>query len=321
MRRSISDPCIYFNQGKSTDDLTLLGIWVDYGFLGTKTKAKAAAMIQYLEKFFEMTSKPASLFIGLAITRKRDEKKIFISQPNYIRSLLHKFKMTDCNPSKVPADPRSRLTVMDCPLRSGSTPLSSNPYRSAVGGLMYAAKMTRPDILFAVTAASRYNQDPGNAHWAAVKRILSYLAGTINHGLCFGETDSVDHLVTYSDSDFAGCQDIRRSISGLLFPFNGGPVSWTSNLQKPIANSTAEAEYYAAGHASRKIAWLRSLLKEIGFEQFDPTPLLCDNKSAMLMVQNPVFHNRTKHIDIKYHYLCSTKPKSSNYDLSAPRTN
>ena len=129
MRRSISDPCIYFNQGKSTDDLTLLGIWVDYGFLGTKTKAKAAAMIQYLEKFFEMTSKPASLFIGLAITRKRDEKKIFISQPNYIRSLLHKFKMTDCNPSKVPADPRSRLTVMDCPLRSGSTPLSSNPYR------------------------------------------------------------------------------------------------------------------------------------------------------------------------------------------------
>ena len=178
-------------------------------------------MIQYLEKFFEMTSKPASLFIGLEITRKRDEKKIFISQPNYIRSLLHKFKMTDCNPSSVPADPGSRLTVMDCPLRSGTTPLSLTPYRSAVGGLMYAAKMTRPDILFAVTAASRYNQNPGNAHWAAVKRILSYLAGTINHGLCFGETDSVDHLVAYSDSDFAGCQDTRRSNSGLLFTFNG----------------------------------------------------------------------------------------------------
>ena len=252
-------------------------------------------MIQYLEKFFEMTSKPASLFIGLAETKRR-----FTA---LFRSLLHKLKMTDCNPSSVPADPGSRLTVMDCPLRSGTTPLSSTPYRSAVGGLMYAEKMTRPDILFAVTAASRYNQDPGNAHWAAVKRILSYLAGTINHGLCFGETDSVDHLVAYSDSDFSGCQDTRRSTSGLLFTFNGGPVSWTSNLQKPIANSTAEAEYYAAGHASREIDWLRSLLKEIGFEQFDPTPLLCDKKSAMLMVQNPVFHNRTKHIDINYHYL------------------
>ena len=138
-------------------------------------------MIQYLEKFFEMTSKPASLFIGLAETKRR-----FTA---LFRSLLHKLKMTDCNPSSVPADPGSRLTVMDCPLRSGTTPLSSTPYRSAVGGLMYAEKMTRPDILFAVTAASRYNQDPGNAHWAAVKRILSYLAGTINHGLCFGETD------------------------------------------------------------------------------------------------------------------------------------
>jgi hypothetical protein len=303
MKRSISDPCIYFNQGETTDDLTLLGIWVDDGILGTRTKEKATAIIQYLETFFEMTSHPANLFLGLEITRKREERKIFISQPNYIRSLLQKFKMTDCNPSSVPADPGSRLSVIDCPLRRGVTPLSSTPYRSAIGGLMYAAKMTRPDILFAVTAASRYNQDPGNAHWSAVKRILSYLAGTITHGLCFSKTDSADLLVAYSDSDFAGCPDTRRSTSGLIFTFNGGPVSWTSNLQKPIANSTAEAEYYAAGHASREIAWLRSLLKEIGFEQLAPTPLLCDNKSALLMVQNPVFHDRTKHIDIKYHYV------------------
>lgn len=122
-----------------------------------------------------MTSKPANLFIGLEITKKREERKIFIPQQNYyIRSLLHKFKMTDCNPKSVPADPGSRLSVIDCPLRCGVTPLSSTPYRLAVGGLMYAAKKTRPDILFAVTAASRYNQDPGNAHWSAVKRILSY---------------------------------------------------------------------------------------------------------------------------------------------------
>ncbi|XP_032798718.2 secreted RxLR effector protein 161-like [Daphnia magna] len=172
---------------------------------------------------------------------------------------------------------------MDCPLRNGSTPLAFTPYRSDVGGLMFIAKMTRPDIQFAVTATSRYNQDPGSAHWAAVKWILSYLAGTINHGLCYSETDSVDHLV--SDSDFADCQDTRRSTSGLIFIFNGGPVSWTSKLQKPIANSIAEAEYYAAGHASREIAWLQSL------------------QNAMLMVQNPVFHDRTKHIDIEYHYV------------------
>ena len=98
-------------------------------------------------------------------------------------------------------------------------------------------------------------------------------------------------------------EDSRRSTSGIILMLNGGPISWISHLQKPIANSTAEAEYYAAGYASREIAWLRSLLKEIGFEQLGPTPLMCDNRSAVLMVQNPVFHDRTKHIDVKYHYV------------------
>ena len=303
MTRSECDPCIYVYRGKKAADTVLLGVWVDDGILGTKTKTLALAVIDHLEKGFAMISKPASLFIGIKITRNRDERKIFLSQSNYIRSLLHKFKMANCNPSSVPADPNSRLTVMDCPTRCGKTPLASTPYRSAIGGLMYAARMTRPDILFAVTAASRYNQDPGNAHWAGVKRILSYLAGTVNHGLCYGTTDAINHLIGYSDSDFAGCEDSRRSTSGIILMLNGGPISWISHLQKPIANSTAEAEYYAAGHASREIAWLRNLLKEIGFEQLGPTPLMCDNRSAVLMVQNPVFHDRTKHIDVKYHYV------------------
>jgi len=163
--------------------------------------------------------------------------------------------------------------------------------------------MTRPDALFAVNACSRQSIDPGVPHWEAIKWVLAYLAGTIEFGICYGGTGIANHLVGYSDSDFAGCEDTRRSTSGLIFILNEGAISWTCHLQKPIALSTAEAEYYAAGHASKEIAWQRNLLEEIGFKQQEPTPLLCDNKSTIMMVHNPVFHARTKHIELKYHFI------------------
>ncbi len=300
--RSSADPCIYFHRGEDPDDITILGIWVDDGILATRTKEKAQSIIHHLRRHFEMTCKEADLFIGLEITRDRPGRKIHLSQPKYIQSLLDKFGMSDCHPSKVPADPNSRLTVDNCPGKHGK-PLSTTPYRSAVGGLMYIAKMTRPDILFAVIAVSRYNQDPGKPHWEAVKRILSYLKGTMDHGPCYGRASQANLLLGYSDSDWAGCPDTRRSTSGLLFMLNGGPIAWNSHLQKPVAQSTAEAEYYAAGHASREILWLRNLLDELGFKQMKPTPLMCDNRSTTLMVLNPVFHDRTKHIEVKHHFI------------------
>lgn len=301
--RSNYDPCLYYHIGKDPNDITLFGIWVDDGILATKTLEKATAIIQHLEQYLEMTSRPADIFIGLEITRNREERKLYISQGTYVRLLLEKFRMTDCHPRNVPADPCSRLSARDRPQNSGKPPLTTTPYRAAVGGLMYVAKMTRPDALFAVNACSRQSIDPGVPHWEAIKWILAYLAGTIDFGICYGGTGITNHLVGYSDSDFAGCEDTRRSTSGLIFILNGGAISWTCHLQKPIALSTAEAEYYAAGHASKEIAWQRNLLEEIGFKQQEPTPLLCDNKSAIMMVHNPVFHARTKHIELKYHYI------------------
>jgi len=236
LTRSSSDPCIYFHIGEDPNDITILGIWVDDAIIATRTKEKALSIVRHLESHFEMRSKQADLFIGLEITRDRAEKKIYVSQANYIKSLLRKFGMTDCNPSSVPADPFSRLTVESCPGSSGKAPLAATPYRSAVGGLMYAAKMTRPDILFAVISLSRYNQDPGKAHWEAAKRVLSYLSGTIDFGLCFGGTNQenlligycdneANLLVGYCDADFGGCPDTRRSTSGLIFTLNGGPIA------------------------------------------------------------------------------------------------
>ena len=111
--------------------------------------------------------------------------------------------------------------------------------------------------MYAITAASRYCEDPGKPHWEAVKRSLSYLAGTMDYGLCYGGDQLTNTLVAYTDSNFAACPDTRRSTSGTLFMFNGGPIAWKSHLQKSVAQSTCEAEYYAAGLGSRSIVWLK----------------------------------------------------------------
>lgn len=191
----------------------------------------------------------------------------------------------------MPADPHSRLTAKN--KATTIRPADSTAYRTLIGRLLYVACMTRPDIAFAVTAVSRYSNAPGKAHWTAAKRILAYLAGTMHYGICYAHPDTglADQLKCFSDSDYAGCLDTRWFTSDLLSLLNGGPVAWKSHLQKPVAQSTAEVEYYAAGHESRDIT------------QSVPTPLFCDNNSAILLVHNTVFHDRTKHIEVKFHLI------------------
>ncbi len=209
--------------------------------------------------------------------------------------------MQDCNPSDVPADPCSRLSSTSCP-KTNERPTDTTAYRALMGGLQYVMGLTRPDIAFAVIAASRYCHNPGQAHWNAAKRILAYLLGTLHYGLRFSNNSPVNTLVGYSDSDFAGCVDTRRSTTGMLFLLNGGPVAWKSHLQKPVAQSTSEAEYCATGYASRENVWLRAILLQLGLGQ-PTTPIHCDNNSAVRMVYNPEFHDRTKHIELKYHFI------------------
>lgn len=177
-----------------------------------------------------------------------------------------------------------------------SRPSNITSYRALVGGLLYIMGLTRPEISYAVIAVSRFCQNPGVAHWKAARKILAYLAGTINYGLCFCGTEPKNVLIGYCDADFAGCPDTRRSTTGTLFLLNSAPITWRSRLQKPIAQSTAEAEYYAAGHASRDNVWLREILSELGICKLDPTLINCDNNSTMRMVYNPEFHDRIKHI-------------------------
>jgi hypothetical protein len=303
LTRSTADPCLYYSIGNDPEDFAIFGLWVDDGILATKTKPRAHKIISYLETHFEMTSGEAENFIGLEIIRNRKEHKLYVHQRSFIQTLLDRFRMTGCNPISTPADPNSHLTLMDCPKKSNKEPIDSTFFRGGIGGLLYVARMTRPELMYAITAASRYCEDPGKPHWEAVKRSLSYLAGTMDYGLCYGGDQLTNTLVAYTDSNFAACPDTRRSTSGTLFMFNGGPIAWNSHLQKSVAQSTCEAEYYAAGLGSRSIVWLRNLLDQLGFKQTQPTALMCDNESAIRTVLNPVFHERNKHIELKHHYI------------------
>ena len=174
------------------------------------------------------------------------------------------------------------------------------PYASAVGSLMYAMVSTIPDIAQAVGVVSRHLQNPGREHWAAVKWILRYLAGTTDYALCFGTNDL--SLQGFVDADHAGDMDTGRSTTGYVFTFSGAAVSWMSQLQKVVALSTTEAEYMAITEATKEIMWLQNYLEELHLPQ-DASTLWSDSQSAVHLAKNAAFHSRTRHINRRYHFI------------------
>ena len=194
-----------------------------------------------------------------------------------------------------------KLSTKQCPSTyEKKKKMQHVPYASAVGSLMYAMVCTRPDIAHAVSTVSRFMSNPGRPHWEAVKWILRYLRGSTNLKLCFGSSEPV--LVAYTDADMAGDVDNRKSISGYLITYAGGAVSWQSKLQKCVALSTTETEFIAATEASKELLWLKKFVNELGFVQ-DEYVLFCDNQSAIHLSKNASFHSRSKHIDVRYHWI------------------
>ena len=179
---------------------------------------------------------------------------------------------------------------------------------------MFAMIETRPDIAFATSVVSRYAKNPGKTHMEAAKHILRYLSGTKNRGITFGGGDLF--IQGYSDSDWAGDKEQRKSTSGYVFMLNNGPISWCSKRQTTVALSSTEAEYMALTLAAKEATWLRLLMTELGLMTSDdgsPTinvlrgegtiALKGDNQSAIALANNPVLHSRTKHIDIQHHFI------------------
>lgn len=239
--------------------------------------------------------------LGIKITRDLINKTISLSQHAYIDAIITRFNFDDLKPLAIPIDPSVPLSITQSPTKLEDIAKMKNvPYREAVGSLMYAAMGTRPDIAFATSTVAQFSGNPGWTHWEAVKRIYRYLKGTRDLVLTYGGDNR--GLVGYVDADGAS-QEHRRAISGYVFMVDGGAVSWSSKKQELVTLSTAEAEYVAQTHAAKEALWIRRLLTEI-FKTVDtPTTLFSDSKSAIALAHDGHYHARTKHIDIRYHFI------------------
>ena len=169
-----------------------------------------------------------------------------------------------------------------------------------IGSLLYLTA-SRPDIMFSVCLCARFQSCPKESHLSAVKRIFKYLAGTIEIGLWYPKFTTFD-LVGYSDADFAGCKVDRKSTSGTCHFLGNSLISWHSKKQNSVALSTAEVEYVAAGSCCVQVLWMKQTLQDYGLK-YDNIPIRCDNTSAINLTKNPIQHSRTKHIEIRHHFI------------------
>jgi len=181
--------------------------------------------------------------------------------------------------------------------------MSSVPYASAIGSIMYAMICTRPDVANALCIASRYQANPGEQHWMAVKCILKYLRRTKDLLLVYGGEDL--QFRAFTDSSFQSDPDDSKSVSGFVFTLNGGAVSWRSSKQEMTADSTTEAEYIAAAEAAKEAVWMKKFISELGIVPSieAPIPLFCDNNGAIAQAKEPRSHQRSKHILRRFHLI------------------
>ncbi|XP_034601248.1 secreted RxLR effector protein 161-like [Setaria viridis] len=194
-------------------------------------------------------------------------------------------------------EPRFKLSKI-----SSAPPVDTTEYRGIVGSLRYLVH-TRPDITFAVGYVSRFMEGPTTEHLAAVKWILKYIAGTIDYGCHYRKAGAEAVLLGYSDADMGGDVDTRKSTTGVLYFFGSCAVSWQSQKQKVVALSSYEAEYIAGATAACQGLWLSKLLSELKSEQCKSFKLKMDSQSAIALSKNPVFHERSKHIDVRFHFI------------------
>eukprot|EP00253_Pinus_taeda_P022671 PITA_22671 len=226
----------------------------------------------------------------------QSENGVFISQDKYVEVELKRFNMQNSKAAVTPIAVGLKLTKED-----SSNDLDPKLYKSIVGSLMYLTA-TRPDIMHAVSLISRFMERPKETHWQAAKRILRYVNGTKGFGILYSSSETF-RLTGYTESDWAGSVDDRKSTSGYVFHMGSRAISWASKKQPVVALSTAEVEYVAKTTTACQAVWLRRVLRDLCHEQENGTTIYCDNSSAITLSKNSVFHKRTKHIDTKFHFI------------------
>ena len=291
-QQSNADHTLFFkhHQGK----VVILVVYVDDIVITGNDDEGIQSLKKMLAKSFEVKDLGfLHFFLGIEVAY--GTQGIHLSQRKYVLDLLAETGMLESKPAATPIEPNIRITA------TSGEPVDRGRYQRLVGRLIYLSH-TRPDIAYAVSLVSRYMHDPRSAHLNAVNRILRYLKGCPGKGILFSNHGHME-IEGYTDSDWAGCLDDRKSTSGYCTFVGGNLVSWRSKKQSVVSRSTAEAELRSLASGLCELLWLRLLLTELRLFRGGPIKLKCDNQAAINIVNNPIQHERTKHIEIDRHFI------------------
>ena len=288
----LTDECVLKHK---TSEFWVL-VYVDDVILSTADEGLRSKVVSLLERRFSLKDF-GDLKSFIALELEYNDKFIKLHQKTYIEALLIKYGLAEAKSVSTPMVPQGQHY-------QDTSPCRDKPYRELVGSLLYLFA-TRPDICTAVIELTRHVQSPRACDWQAARHLLRYLKGSADKGVCYprGGCDSTFKIVAYSDSDWAGCKLTRKSITGYIIYLNGGPIAWKSRMQSVIALSSCEAEYLALTETVKEVMWQQQNLRELGIHIETPVTIHADNKAALALAKNPINHQRTKHIDIRHHFL------------------
>ena len=278
------------------DDWAVCAFWVDdeTGVGSPHQLQRVSAMFK--NKYGISGEGELTWTLGIGVRRDRDARIVSLSQEAYIDNLIERFDLQNATTVTTPLAPGVILSKEQCPAK----PHENSHYRELIGSLQYASLATRPDITFAVNKLAQFLTNPGAAHMEAAMRVLRYLKGTKHWTLNLG--GRVADVAGYTDSDWGADRDDRKSIGAYVFRIGDAAISWKTKKQSSVALSSVEAEYMAMCQAAKEAVWLTGLLTDLGIELRSPLIIFGDSQGALALAQNPVFHPRSKHIAIQYHY-------------------
>lgn len=277
----------------------LILVYVDDLILACQSREDMEDLKAKISESFECTGKgPLHFFLGMEVQRDGDLGEITLGHSQYIKELLRAYGSENCRPATTPLDAGHQVVCSGEQCQK----VDAGQYPPTIGELMWLGLTTRPHILHSVAKLAQRNQDPHSEHMVAVKHILRYLASTVDVKLHYQKCGQA--FTGFVDADWGGDRLDRKSHTGYVFFLSGGPVSWRSEKQQSVALSSTEAEYMALTTACKEAIALRRLIVEIGCGDLKtPTVMHGDNLSAQHLAKNPVHHSRTKHIDIRYHFI------------------